>query len=97
VEKNQSVVPKLYAAYKEAGEWTVAHPDDAAKLIAPKGSDEDRKAIADLIRANDRLGMNIRTAAEVSKEIRSVYDAGKSISFLPSDPSAATIYQGPMQ
>jgi NitT/TauT family transport system substrate-binding protein len=97
VEKNPGVVPKLYAAYKEAGEWTVAHPDESAKLIAPKGSDEDRKAIADLIRANDRLGMNIRTAAEVSKEIRSVYDAGKSISFLPSDPSAATIYEGPMQ
>ena len=41
--------------------------------------------------------MNIRSAAEVSKEIKSVYAAGKSISFLPSEPSAATIYQGPMQ
>jgi ABC-type nitrate/sulfonate/bicarbonate transport system substrate-binding protein len=97
VEKHKDVVPKLYAAYKEAGEWTVAHPDEASKLIAPRGSSEDQKAIADLIRANDRLGMNIRSAAEVSKEIKSVYDAGKSISFLPSEPSAATIYQGPMQ
>jgi ABC-type nitrate/sulfonate/bicarbonate transport system substrate-binding protein len=97
VEKHKDVVPKLYAAYKDAGEWTVAHPDEASKLIAPRGSSEDQKAIADLIRANDRLGMNIRSAADVSKEIRSVYDAGKSISFLPSDPSAATIYQGPMQ
>jgi len=97
VEKHKDVVPKLYAAYKDAGEWTVAHPDEASKLIAPRGSSEDQKAIADLIRANDRLGMNIRGAAEVGKEIRSVYDAGKSISFLPSEPSAATIYQGPMQ
>lgn len=97
VEKHKDVVPKLYAAYKEAGEWTVAHPDEASKLIAPRGSSDDQKAIADLIRANDRLGMNIRSAAEVSKEIKSVYDAGKSISFLPSEPSAATIYQGPMQ
>ncbi len=88
-KKNKNLIPKLYAAYKQAGEWTAAHPDDAAKLISPKGTDQDRKAIADLIRANDRLGMNIRTAAEVGKEIRSVYDAGKSISFLPSDPSAA--------
>src|ERR1700743_292841 len=60
VEQHKDVVPKLYAAYKEAGEWTVAHPDDAAKLIAPKGSNEDRKAVADLIRANDRLGQNSR-------------------------------------
>jgi NitT/TauT family transport system substrate-binding protein len=96
-EKNKALIPKLYAAYKEAGEWTAAHPDDAAKLIMAKGTDDDRKAIAELIRANDRLGMNIRTAAEVGKEIKSVYDAGKSIAFLPSDPSTATIYDGPMK
>ncbi len=96
-EKNKTVIPKLYAAYKEAGEWTSAHPDEAAKLIMAKGTDDDRKAIADLIRANDRLGMNIRAAADISTEIKSVYDAGKSIAFLPSDPSAATIYNGPMK
>ena len=96
-EKNRDLIPKLYAAYREAGEWTAAHPEEAAKLIMPKGTDDDRKAVAELIRANDRLGMNIRTAAEVSKEIKSVYDAGKSIAFLPSDPSAATIYDGPMK
>jgi NitT/TauT family transport system substrate-binding protein len=96
-EKHRELIPRLYAAYKEAGEWTSAHPDDAAKLIMVKGTDDDRKAIADLIRANDRLGMNIRTAAELSKEIKSVYDAGKSIAFLPSDPSAGTIYSGPMK
>ena len=96
-EKNRDLIPKLYAAYREAGEWTAAHPEEAAKLIMPKGTDDDRRALAELIRANDRLGMNIRTAAEVSKEIKSVYDAGKSIAFLPSDPSAATIYDGPMK
>ncbi|MBR0869431.1 ABC transporter substrate-binding protein [Bradyrhizobium tropiciagri] len=96
-EQHKAEIPKLYAAYKEAAEWVAAHPDEAAKLISAKGSADDRKAIAELIRANDRLGMNLRTAAEVSKEIRAVYDAGKSIAFLPSDPSAATIYQGPMK
>ncbi len=96
-EKHKDLIPKLYAAYKEAGEWTTAHPDEAAKLIITKGTADDQKAIADLIRANNRLGMNIRTAAEVSKEIKSVYAAGKSISFLPSDPSASTIYEGPMK
>ena len=97
VEKHRNLIPKLYAAYKEAGEWTAAHPDEAAKLIMAKGSDEDRKAAAELISANDRLRMNIRTAAELGKEIRSVYEAGKSISFLPSDPAASTIYDGPTQ
>ena len=96
-EKNKDLIPKLYAAYKEAGEWTAAHPDEAAKLIMAKGNDDDRKAVAELIRANDRLGMNIHSAAEISKEIKSVYDAGKSIAFLPSLPADATIYNGPMQ
>jgi len=93
VEKNPKLVAKLYATYKEAAEWVAAHPDDAAKLIAPRGTPDDQKAIAELIRANDRLGMNVQWASDVAKEIKSVYAAGKSISFLPSDPSAATIYQ----
>lgn len=96
-EKNKDLIPKLYTAYKQAAAWVTANPDDAAKLIASKGTDDDRKAIAELIRANDRLGMNLRTAAEVSKEIKAVYAAGRSIAFLPSDPSPATIYQGPMK
>lgn len=96
-EKNKDLIPKLYTAYKQAAAWVTANPDEAAKLIASKGTDDDRKAIAELIRANDRLGMNLRSAAEVSKEIKAVYEAGRSIAFLPSDPSTATIYQGPMK
>jgi NitT/TauT family transport system substrate-binding protein len=94
-EKHQSEIPKLYAAYKEAAEWVKAHPDEASKLIAPRGTPDDHKAIAELIRANDRLGMNVKWASDVRKEINSVYAAGKSIAFLPSDPAASTIYQAP--
>ena len=67
----------------------------ASKLIAPKGTPDDQKAIAELIRANDRLGMNVQWASDVVKEINSVYAAGKSISFLPADPAASTIYRAP--
>jgi len=95
VEKNPKLVAKLYATYKEAAEWVAAHPDDAAKLIAPRGTADDQKAIAQLIRANDRLGMNVQWASDVAKEINSVYAAGKSIAFLPSDPAPSTIYQAP--
>jgi ABC-type nitrate/sulfonate/bicarbonate transport system substrate-binding protein len=93
VEKNPKLVVKLYAAYKEAAEWVAAHPDEASKLIAAKGTPDDQKAIADLIRANDRLGMNVQWASDVRKEINSVYSAGRSIAFLPSDPAATTVYQ----
>src|ERR1700704_2648173 len=94
-EKNPKLVPKLYAAYKEAAEWVTSHPDDASKLIASKGTPDDQKAIADLIRANDRLGMNVQWASDVAKEINLVYAAGKSIAFLPADPAASTIYRAP--
>lgn len=94
-EKNPKLVAQLYTAYKEASEWITAHPDDAAKLILPKGTPDDQKAVAELIRANDRLGMNVQWAADVAREINSVYAAGKSIAFLPSDPSPATIYRAP--
>ena len=94
-EKHPALIPKLYAAYKEAAEWVAAHPDEASKLIAPKGTPDDQKAIADLIKANDRLGMNVKWAADVGKEINSVYAAGKSIGYFPSDPAASTIYQAP--
>jgi len=97
VEKNPKLIPKLYATYREAAEWVTAHPDEASKLIAVKGTSDDQKAIADLIRANDRLGMNVQWASDVRKEIEAVYAAGKSIAFLQADPSAATIYRAPDQ
>jgi ABC-type nitrate/sulfonate/bicarbonate transport system substrate-binding protein len=93
-EKNKALIPKLFAAYKEAADWVIANPDAASKLIAPRGTPDDQKAIAALIRHNDRLGMNVKWASEVRKEITSVYAAGRAIAFLPADPSPATIYEG---
>jgi ABC-type nitrate/sulfonate/bicarbonate transport system substrate-binding protein len=94
VEKHRASVPKLFAAYREAADWVGANPDAAAKLISPKGNADDQKAIADLIRANDRLGLNIRWASDVKKEIQSVYAAARAIDFFPGEPSAASIYEG---
>ena len=70
------------------------HDNVTSKLILPKGTADDQNAIAALIRHNDRLGMNVRWASDLRKEINSVYAAGKSIAFLPADPSPATIYEG---
>ena len=95
IEKHRPLIPKLYAAYKEAADYLVANPDAAAKLISPKGTPDDLKAIADLVRANDRLGLNIKWASEQRKEINSVYAAGKSTGFLPGDPAPATIFEKP--
>src|SRR6202030_4758164 len=76
-------------------DWVAKNPKLVAKLFAAKGTPDDQKAIAELIRANDRLGMNLQWASDVRKEIKSVYAAGKSIAFLPSEPADSTIYQAP--
>ncbi|MGB5082320.1 MAG: ABC transporter substrate-binding protein [Burkholderiales bacterium] len=95
VKAHAALIPKLYAAYKDAADWTSAHPDEAAKLIQAKGTAEDQKAVADLIRANDRLGMHVAWASALRKEIESVYAVGRSIKFLDGAPSAETVYQAP--
>lgn len=97
IEQNKPLIPKLYATYKEAAEWVAANPDDASAFILPKGTADDRKAIAALVRANDRLGMNVRPAGMLDAEIRAVYKAGKATGFLPAtEPAATTVYQGPL-
>jgi NitT/TauT family transport system substrate-binding protein len=93
IEKHRATVTKLYAAYKSAAEWIGAHPDEAAKLISPKGSADDQKAVAELIKSNERLGLNVRWASDVRKEIEAVYAAGKSIGFLGADPAKTSVYQ----
>ena len=93
IDKNPALVAKLYETYREAAEALARDPAGAALLILPKGTDEDRKAIVDLVKSNERLGLNIRWASEVRKEIGQVYAAGRSTGFLPSDPSPATIYE----
>ncbi len=94
VERNAALIPRLEATYRDAGAWLLANPDAAAPLIAPKGGEEERRAIAALIRANDRLGLNIRPAGALRRELQTVYRAGREVGFLPRMPDAATIYPG---
>ena len=94
IDKNPTLVPKLYQTYKEAADALTADPESAAKLILPKGTDEERKAIVELVRSNERLGLNLRWGSEVRKEIEAVYAAGASTGFLPSKPAATTVYEG---
>jgi ABC-type nitrate/sulfonate/bicarbonate transport system substrate-binding protein len=93
IDKNRAVIPRLYQAYADAAEWVKANPVAAAKLMDLRGTDQARAAVVELIKNNDRLGMNLRWAHDVRKEIEQVYAAGREVKFLPSAPSAATIYQ----
>jgi len=97
ITQNQALIPKLYATYKEAGEFIAQHPEEAAALIAPKSTPDDRAALVSLIKANDRLGMNVVPAGEVGKQIDAVYKAGVDVGYFKSLPSNDTIYSKPMR
>jgi ABC-type nitrate/sulfonate/bicarbonate transport system substrate-binding protein len=96
-DQNPELVKKLYATYKAAAEWTQKNPDAAAPLMFPKATPEDQKDIASLIRANDRLQLSLAGARELRKEIEAVYKAGIEINYFSSMPSAASIYDKPVQ
>ncbi|MBX3535400.1 MAG: ABC transporter substrate-binding protein [Xanthobacteraceae bacterium] len=97
VAANPDAVARLYRTYKEAAEWVKKNPEKAAALISPKASPEDQKALASLIRANERLGMNVVGAAEQRKLIDAVYKAGQENGYLKTAPSAASVYSKPLK
>ncbi len=97
VKEHSAQIPKLRNTYKAAVDWTLAHPDEASKLIVPKGTAASQKAVADLIKANDRLGMGVTWASDIKKELALIYKVGMDVGILPSDPGSKTFYDGPTQ
>jgi ABC-type nitrate/sulfonate/bicarbonate transport system substrate-binding protein len=96
-DQNPALVKKLFATYKAAAEWIDKHPDEAAKLIFPKSPAADQNDIASLIRAKDRLGLSLVGANEIRKEIEAVYKVGIEVGYFDKMPSAASIYDKPVQ
>jgi ABC-type nitrate/sulfonate/bicarbonate transport system substrate-binding protein len=95
-DQNPALVAKLYATYKAAAEWIMQNPDEAAPLVAPKSTPEDLKAMASLIRSNERLAISLVPANDIRKEIEAVYRAGIDVGYFPALPSNETIYGKPI-
>ena len=90
-------VQKLYTIYKAAIEWVQKNPEQAAPLLAKGAPEAELKAIAAMIKSNERLAMKLTKSSEVRKDIEMVYKAGMDIGYLPSMPSAASIYDKPLR
>jgi ABC-type nitrate/sulfonate/bicarbonate transport system substrate-binding protein len=98
VDKNRDLIPRLYHAYRQAAEWVVAHPAEAAPMVAPVKEESERKAIADMIRGNSRLAMNLYPASKATKEIEAVYRMGVAVGLFKTAPDTAiTVYGGPVE
>jgi len=97
VDANPAAVQKLFSTYKAAAEWVQKNPDAAAPLLTKGASADELTAVAGMISSNERLGMSFKAAADVKKDIEAVYKAGMDINYLPSMPSAASIYDKPLK
>jgi ABC-type nitrate/sulfonate/bicarbonate transport system substrate-binding protein len=96
-DANPDKVQKLYTIYKAAVEWVQKNPEEAAPLLAKGAAPEELKAVAAMIKSNERLAMKLTKAGEIKKDIQAVYKAGMEINYLPSMPSDASIYDKPLK
>jgi len=97
IEQNRDVIPRLSRAYKQAADWVAAHPAEAAPLVAPVKEEGERKAIADMIRNNSRLAMNLYPASTAMKEIEAVYRMGIAVGLFKTLPDASSVYGGKLE
>ena len=95
-DANPATVQKLFTIYKAAVDWVQKNPDDAAPLLAKGAPADELKAVAAMIKSNERLAMKLTKTSEVRNDIEAVYKAGMEINYLPSMPSATTIYDKPL-
>ena len=96
-DANPDKVQKLYTIYKAAVEWVQKNPDEAAPLLAKGAPPEELKAVAAMIKSNERLAMKLTKAGDIKKDIQAVYKAGMEINYLPSMPSDSSIYDKPLK
>jgi ABC-type nitrate/sulfonate/bicarbonate transport system substrate-binding protein len=82
----------MYQTFKEAGDWMLANPAEAAKLAAQSIKGSDEAAIRKLIEDNGRLGLNIGRAADIKPAIQAVYAVGRQSGYLAKDVDDSTIY-----
>lgn len=94
-QKNPSEVQDLYATYKEAANWVLKNPGQAATVIAASIPNGDASVIKTLIENNSqRLQLDVEPASAVAEGIRYVFKAGQESGYLSKQPPASIIYRG---
>jgi NitT/TauT family transport system substrate-binding protein len=98
IDQNREQIPRLYRAYRLAADWVVAHPAEAAPLVAPARDDAERKILTDMIRDNSRLAMNLYPASRAIKEIEAEYRMGIAVGLFKTLPDmASSVYGGKVE
>src|ERR1043165_2374845 len=83
-DANPDKVQKLYDIYKAGVEWGQKNPDEAAPLLAKGAAPAELKAVAAMIKSNERLAMKLTKAGDIKKDIQIGRASGREIKYLPS-------------
>ena len=92
IDANKDVIARVYAAYKEAGDFLRSNPEEAAKILSEKtkiSADDLEQLIKE-----PRLGMNIYPAGQQREAIQRVFQAGAEIQYLDAIPDGSIVYDG---
>ncbi len=93
IKQNPSLVEKVYRAFKDAEKWVWANPSEGAEIIANENK-LPLKAIQELLKNNDRLGLNVVPAEKIEKEIFQVFKVGMETGYIEKLPDEGIIYRG---
>jgi NitT/TauT family transport system substrate-binding protein len=93
IKKDPTLVKKLYKAFKDAERWLFANPSEGAEIIS-KENQLPLKAMQELIKNNDQLGLHVISAEKVEKEIFEVFKAGLETGYIEKLPDQGIIYHG---
>jgi NitT/TauT family transport system substrate-binding protein len=92
IAANAELVPRLYATYREAAEFTRRQPVEAARIIGEKMkiAPED---IVELLR-EPRLGLNLYPASLHRAAMEVVFRAAVETGYLDRVPAASIVHEG---
>lgn len=91
-KEHAAEIPALIQTYKDAADWVLSNPDEAAEIIAAGIKGGEPAVIADLIRDNGRLALQVVPASELTTEIDAVFKAGVDLGYLAQMPDNSIIY-----
>lgn len=91
IDANKDVIPRIYAAYKDAGDFLRSNPEESARILA----DKTKVPAADLeqLIKEPRLGLNIYPAGQQRAAIERVFQAGAEIQYLDKVPDGSIVYE----
>ncbi len=81
----------MQRVYEDAAEWSLANPEEAAQILADSMDGADVEALTELLSDNTRLGLNVRSASEITEGIEAVFQAGVEIDYFDEAPDLTLI------